>query len=476
MRLNNVHPSWEILEYNGLKNNCVLQHDCGTTKEFFSFENTYRRKIVCDHCISQNKIENALFKYNIGDMINSIEILGRKVDNIYKNQGFRKYYLYKCHICGFDSSARHYINGDIRNNTWMCESDLTRGKQCACCAGKVVQEGINDVATTNPELVKYFVDKSLAKKYSAHSNQLIDVLCPICNTQKEKQMMINTVSRQGVSCIGCGSSYSYPEKLMYFLLSQLHIGFEMHKSFEWSNGINHPNSKIAGNKEYDFYIHSHKLIIEMHGPQHYNANSVFAKYGYRGRTLEEEQENDSIKQKLAIDNGYNYIIIDCQKSNISYISSNIKGSKLHNYIDLHDVDWEQCNTNALYGIKLMVIEEKAKNPELKTTDLAKKYNVDSSTISKWLNQGKDICGYNPKEEIAHNRIFCYCEELGLAFSSISEARKYFNVSSKKVYKLFENNNSYGLPKLEKITKTQYYNWVKNNSIKYKEIQNDSVLL
>ena len=64
-RLKNIHPTWTILEYNGLKNNCVLQHNCGEIKNFFSFENVYRRNIVCDNCLDQYRNENVSFKYNI---------------------------------------------------------------------------------------------------------------------------------------------------------------------------------------------------------------------------------------------------------------------------------------------------------------------------------------------------------------------------------------------------------------------------
>lgn len=465
MRLKNIHPDWTILEYNGLKNNCVLQHHCGASKEFFSFENAYRRNIICDDCIAQYRDNNVSFKYDIGDMIDSIEILDRKVDNIYKNQGFRKYYLYKCHICGFDSSKEFYTKDNVRNELWINESNLNKGQRCACCNGRVVQKGINNVAATNPELVKYFVDKSLADKYSSHSNQYIDVMCPICGTIKDKQMMINTISREGVSCVKCGSSYSYPEKFMYFLLHRLKVNFNMHKSFEWSKNVVHNNSKLSGNKEYDFYLPDYHLIIEMHGKQHYSSDCSFSKIDITGRSLNEEQENDTLKRNLAIDNGYGYIEIDCQKSDVNYISQNIKSSKLSDYINLDTVDWNKCNKDALHGLKLMIIEEKAANIDLKTTDLAEKYNIDRSTVSRWLKQGKDICGYNSKDEMNSNRIFCYCEELSLAFSSISDARKYFNVSSKKIYTLFEDNNHYGLPKLKRITRTQYYNLIQNHNIK-----------
>lgn len=68
--------------------------------------------------------------------------------NIYNIKGRKKsmrekYYKYKCNICGWD-------NGLIR------ASDLNKGAGCSCCAGKTVVEGINDIPTVAPYMVKYF--------------------------------------------------------------------------------------------------------------------------------------------------------------------------------------------------------------------------------------------------------------------------------------------------------------------------------
>ena len=50
---------------------------------------------------------------------------------------------------------------------------------------------------------------------------------------------------------------------------------------------------------YDFYIPELEAIIEVHGSQHYGQG--FEKVG--GRTLEEEQINDRLKEDLAKQNG-----------------------------------------------------------------------------------------------------------------------------------------------------------------------------
>lgn len=58
-------------------------------------------------------------------------------------------------------------------------------------------------------------------------------------------------------------------------------------------------------KKYDIYIPKYRLIVEVHGRQHYEEVDFF-----KNRTLAEEQENDRLKKEYAISNKYNYMVID----------------------------------------------------------------------------------------------------------------------------------------------------------------------
>ena len=87
------------------------------------------------------------FKYKIGQTfkddkrdITIIDIETRR--NKEKNQ---KWYKYKCNKCGW-------------NEGWIEETKLIDKRGCSCCRGFTVVKGINDVATSNPNVVKYFVD------------------------------------------------------------------------------------------------------------------------------------------------------------------------------------------------------------------------------------------------------------------------------------------------------------------------------
>lgn len=53
-------------------------------------------------------------------------------------RGSHEYVSWKCHKCGYTWEAQVY--------------NRANGKGCPCCANRVVVPGINDLATTDPEL------------------------------------------------------------------------------------------------------------------------------------------------------------------------------------------------------------------------------------------------------------------------------------------------------------------------------------
>lgn len=78
---------------------------------------------------------------------------------------------------------------------------LLGGVQCAVCANHKVVAGVNDVATTRPDLVPYFKDKDEAIKCTSGSMKVIDVVCPECGY--EDKIRISNLSRFGFACNGC---------------------------------------------------------------------------------------------------------------------------------------------------------------------------------------------------------------------------------------------------------------------------------
>ena len=175
-----------------------------------------------------------------------------------------------------------------------------------------------------------------AKTHTKGSNDKVFVICPHCGEKKE--IVISNLCNNKSICCSCGRGVSYPERFMMSVLDQLNIEyiFQLTKTtFDW-----------CGDKKYDFYIPLTKSVLETHGMQHY-------KWTGRGRTLEEEQENDRIKYELALQNGIKeeeYIVIDCRYSDKEWIKNNILKSKLNELFDLSKVDLEKCEEFALCNL------------------------------------------------------------------------------------------------------------------------------
>ncbi len=312
--------------------------------------------------------------YNIGDIIKtktgSVEILeqikfNRKSKSTYVNQ---KGYVVRCMVDGYEFKIIEY--------------HLKQGNGCKLCSNSI-RTGINDVATKRPELIRYFVNIKDAYGNGCSSKKKVLLKCQDCGAQKE--LSINSLCINGFSCNNCSDGISIPNKFIYNLLKQLNIEFETEKSFEWSN-----------NKRYDAFIPSLNCIIEMHGRQHYEES-------FRGRKIEDEQENDKIKESYAKEHGVdNYIIIDCRYSKIDFIKENIIKSRLLDLLNLKEnhIDWDNiwvnCQTN--------IVKQVAKlwsNDKISVENISKDLGVTSDTIRNWLKKSTEcgFCYYSPYEEI-----------------------------------------------------------------------------
>lgn len=459
-RLKDKTDDWELVSFTKVTEPCVVQHKCGLAKTYKSYSYILQKRLVCDNCDNQTN-----WKYEIGDIIDNLKIINRKTEIKEKNNHniTKKYYQYSCLKCGFNGSRSCYKNGIFLKEHWIDEDAIVQGRRCACCHGTVVQTGINDVATTDPHTVKFFANKELSKKYSRSATKKIDIMCPICGFKNPAQTTIYNLVWEGVSCVRCGSSMSYPEKFIYFLLKQLDINFTIHKSFTWSNG-----------REYDFYLCDYNVLIEAHGRQHYE--TPFSVYGKRGRTLEEEQNNDKLKKSMATENGYVYIEIDCRESNVFYISKSILKSELQKYLDLNNVDWDECNKQALIWLKMIIINDKKDNPNMSSKKLADKYGISRNTIASWLKQGADICGYDPKKELIKSNFYAenyspvYSPELKMAFMTIKDAAKYADTFGSSISQTLSGKIKYSGKNPDtgekltwkRMTKEQYYKWAKQH--------------
>ena len=257
----------------------------------------------------------------------------------------------------------------------------TSTEGCSYCSKRIINE-TNCLATTHPHIAEILWNKEDGYKYSFSANVEVDFKCLDCGC-KIPEKNLNKVSTKGLSCPNCSDGIPYPEKLMYNILKRLNVKFKMQKTFDWSQS-----------KRYDFYIEEINTIIEVHGDQHY-ANS-FESIG--GKTLEEEIENDVLKQRLAIENGINnYIVIDARYPVLSHILKSILDSKMAKMFDLSSVDFKDCDRKSQRSMVKTVCDKWKVMKTVKKTAIS--LSVSESTVKKYLRRGVELgwCDYNGTE-------------------------------------------------------------------------------
>jgi len=153
--------------------------------EFDAFPQNMLRGHGCRKCGNEKQSRKQTKSHNkfVEDLKNinpNIEVIGE-----YVNMDTR--ILVKCSIDGYVWSA------DPRK--------LMRGSQCSVCSNRTVMVGINDIATTRPDLIKYLKYKEDSYKYTFGSEKYVDVVCPECGY--ECSVRISNLSRFGFSCNGC---------------------------------------------------------------------------------------------------------------------------------------------------------------------------------------------------------------------------------------------------------------------------------
>lgn len=285
---------------------------------------------------------------------------GQYLLDVFGEFGICQYWSDRNTINSFDVSV-----GDSKTTIWIkCQNSnhpdyattpnmfSIMGCRCPVCVNKKIISGINDIATTRPDLASYFLNKEDSYKYAACSGKFVSMKCPICETVQLKQ--ISNVYERGFSCDKCSRSKSYPEQFMYNVLDQIRQKHNMKiytsHTFDWSKYVVANNDILSGKKIYDFYVISDKeIIIETHGKQHYEECS------FTQRTLFEEQENDRIKMNEAMHHGFctdTYVVIDCKQSDKKYIQKSIMNSTLPKLFQFSedDIDWELADKQASINI------------------------------------------------------------------------------------------------------------------------------
>jgi hypothetical protein len=258
--------------------------------------------------------------------------------------------------------------------------------------------GVNDIATTHPDIADLLWDKDDGTKYQAGTKKRANFRCPCCGNKIN--VIICNVVNQGLFCRQCGDGISYPNKFVYNFIKQISdmykyndepFEFTPEKTFLWSANVKHENEALSGKKIYDMFIDTHNIIIENHGDYHYVGG--FEEIN-GARSLKEVQENDAIKHDLALLNGIkdeDYIVLNCLMSNMEYIKNSIMSSRLPDVLNFNedDIDWFQCDR---FATSSRVYEAcKYWNDGIKNCkDIALLMKMHPDTIKRYIRKGREL--------------------------------------------------------------------------------------
>jgi very-short-patch-repair endonuclease len=310
---------------------------------------------------------------------------------------------FKCLTCG----TEHQL-GNPRSLIYLDAG-------CAKCDGKrKLLVGYNDFATTHPHFICMFKNKDDTKITTSGAGTKFDMVCPICGY--EKKISPNHLVRRGFSCSKCGDGYSYPNRFMLNLLYQLKVKFDSEKQFNWSN-----------RRRYDFIYE--KYIIEMDGGYHKGSKTL---------TGEEAKRIDNLKDKLAIENGYEVIRIECFTSEFNYIKNNVLNSKLANIFNFDEFDWIKLEKELITSNLVKIASELFnKYKGIKNlSEISDMMNIRTYKLCSLLKTSSRIgltdydaklstCGQYTANKNMTNLRKCICLETGKIYNSCKEAEDEF---------------------------------------------------
>lgn len=354
------------------------------------------------------------YRYNVGDVINGLIVLEQKRE-IY-GKYLSKSYKVRCIKDGYEYVTREY--------------ELIDGCGCPVCANLVVLNGVNDIATTNPEVVNLLLDKNDANRYTRGSQKEVMVICPNCG--QVKSMTVGNLCNLGyVTCDICSDGISYPNKFARELFAQLsgqYLEYTYEYCPEWANPYIFDNYILLPNR--------HKIVVEMDGGLHYREFNVNARI------------NDKLKDSLCFKNDVDVIRIDCDYGDVNnrfdYIKSNVIES-LGQIFDLSYVNWDKCDAAGISNKMMDVISFYNNNPLVCMNDIANRFHICLDTLYRYLRVGEkyNMCTYvraDPNRLTTTKPVAMYdaCGNLVGVFNSARVAaetfpEKHFNKDSMSKY-------------------------------------------
>ena len=319
------------------------------------------------------------------DFINKLNIKGDELVSDYVNAATKVRIHYgKC-------SHEHPEGEGVTPN------DYKNGYGCGVCCGRIVVEGVNDLATNRPEIAIEWHPTKIGDlkptRVTCKSNKKVWWLCLDCGYEWEAT--IATRTSYDTSCSRCGDGISRPNKVMALVVEALGLNYEL-------------EYVVEGYSQYrfDIYLPDYKQAMENDGGQHYAYldDKLKDKKIWNNKTGMEIHYIDLGKESVLMNEGLGLIVVDCRESNIDYIRNSVENHPFFQQFDLSNINWEEIDIQTQKSKKIEVCrywkEQKEVNKDLTPSIVAEIFNIDKTTIVRWLTWGNEsgLCTYSGEDE------------------------------------------------------------------------------
>ncbi|MPL95082.1 hypothetical protein SDC9_41245 [bioreactor metagenome] len=191
-------------------------------------------------------------------------------------------------------------------------SDFTQGRRCPYCASKRILPETS-LAAQRPSIQDIWSDKNSKSPFEYFPNSGKKVYFKCANgIHEDYQRKISASALLDFRCPQCSKEATQSilsTNVEYWLNANK---FKFNK--EYGCDILPINPKTNLPLPFDFELIEQKIIIEVHGQQHYQSKGLHREHSKRSgyseeKELYEQQWRDAFKQKYALDHGYLYLPI-----------------------------------------------------------------------------------------------------------------------------------------------------------------------
>jgi len=315
------------------------------------------------------------------------------------------------------------VKCELCDNEWVIKNPLRLvNYNCVCPNCKCMKIGHNDtryLANSHPDIAINLFDKNDGYRCMTQSAKKVDWICPNCGEVVSDIPVNKVVNRKHIPCKKCSDGISYPNKFMYNVLKQLGEEFITEYSPSWIKP-----------KRYDFYLPNKNIIIEMDGAIGHGGKTIDGTDSIMSKSVDDYKDLEASRRDICV------IRIDCKISDKDYICNNITTSKLCNYLNFDNIDWELCEKESLSSLLTKTCNLWNQTNDI--VDVINRSKLSRSTVIRYLKTGNKygFCKYDARQQMktcgykniinayTANRKAVMCIETKEVFESCREAYKW----------------------------------------------------